>query len=115
MGQQTGDARFGLESRQEFGARESCAFFAQRDGLDRDGAPDHRIHSLVNDAHRAAAQFTNDFVSSGFCYSWHRSIDLSPSEGGTSYSNPKGANRVAAQEGNTSGNTSRPSSRQIPL
>ena len=55
MRQQTCGARFGLESRQEFGARESCACFAQPDGLDSNGAPDHWVHSLVNDTHRAAA------------------------------------------------------------
>src|SRR5258708_25781529 len=68
-------------------------------GLDRHGAPDHRVHGLVNDTHRAAAQFTKDFVSSGFCYCWHRSIDLSPSEGGTSNTNRNWANRVSVLEG----------------
>src|ERR1700719_3152043 len=88
MCQQTRGARFGLEPRQEFGARKSCAFFAQPDGFDRHGAPDHRVHSLVNDTHRAAAQFTNDFVSSGFCYCWHRSIDRPPSESGAKIQSP---------------------------
>ncbi len=98
MRQQTCGTRFGLESRQEFGVREPCAFFAQPDGFDRNGAPDHRIYGFVDNAHRAAAQFTDDFVSSGFCYSWHRQIDLSPRKDGTSYSNPNSANRVAGLE-----------------
>jgi len=35
--------------------------------LTADGTPDHWIHGFVNDTHRATAQFTDDFVSSGFC------------------------------------------------
>src|SRR6266571_7971026 len=101
MGQQTSGARFRLESRQEFGARESRAFFAQPDSLDRDGASDHRIHGLVNDAHGAAAQFTDDFVSSGFCYCWHHSIDLPLSAASTGLTNTTRANRVSPiREGN---------------
>ena len=109
MRQQTRGARFGLEPRQEFGARKSCAFFAQPDGFDRHGAPDHRVHSLVNDTHRAAAQFTNDFVSSGSCYCWHRSIDLSPTERGTRNTNRIWANRVSVLAGGEPDNTPRPS------
>ncbi len=96
MRQQASGAGFGLETRQEFGARKTCAFFAQPDGFDRNSAPDHRVHSFVNDAHGAAAQFTDDFVSSGFCYSWHRSIDLPPRKRDASTAIPIGANRVAA-------------------
>ncbi len=101
MGQQTCGARFRLKSRQEFWARESRAFFAQPDGLDRDGASDHRIHGLVNDAHGAAAQFTNDFVSSGFCYCWHRSINLPRCEGGAGNTNPRGANGFGSRREGT--------------
>ena len=109
MRQQTSGARFGLEPCEEFGARETCALFAQPDGFDRNGTPDHRVHGFVNDAHCAAAQFTDDFVSSGFCYSWHRSSDLPPHKSDISDTNPNGANRVAALEGRDSGNTLRPS------
>src|SRR5258708_3592937 len=105
MGQQSCGARLRLESRQEFGAREPRALFTQPDGLDRDGTPDHWIHGFVNDTHRATAQFTDDFVSSGFCYCWHRSIDRPPSEGGTSNTNPIRASRVAALEGKKPDNT----------
>src|SRR6059036_2007839 len=52
--------RFQTEAREEFGARETCALFAQPDGFDRNGTPDHRVHGFVNDAHCAAAQFTDD-------------------------------------------------------
>ena len=55
MGQQTGGARLGLEPRQEFWAREACAFLTQPDGLDRNRTPDHRVHGLVHHAHGTAA------------------------------------------------------------
>jgi len=82
--------------RQEFGARKTCAFFAQPDGFDCHGAPDHRVHSFVNDAHGAAAQFTDRSRIFRLCYSWHRSIDLPPRKRDASTAIPIGANRVAA-------------------
>ena len=66
MGQQTGCARLGLESRQQFGTGQSRAFFAQFDGFDRDRAPNHRVCRLIDHTHGAAAQLADNFVTSCF-------------------------------------------------
>src|SRR5438094_2541600 len=97
--QQTSGARLGLESRQKFGTRKARTFLTQPNGLDRHRAPDHRIHGFVHHTHGAAAQFTDDFVSSGFCYSWHRSIAVSPGKDGSGDTIPNRAHRVSALEG----------------
>src|SRR6266481_6541521 len=105
VGQQSSGARFGLEARQKFGTRESRTFFAQPDGFYRYGTPNDRVHSLVDNAHCAAAELPEEFVSSSFCYSWHHPINLSPRKSGTNSSKPAGTIRVAALEGQHSGNT----------
>ena len=64
--QQSGRARFGLKPRQQLRARQSRAFFAQFDGFYRDGAPDHRVGGLIDHTHGAAAEFADNFVTSGF-------------------------------------------------
>jgi len=96
-----------LESRPEASGRESPVP-ARSAGwsLTATVRPITGSHGLVNDTHRAAAQFTDDFVSSGFCYCWHRSIDQSPSEGSTNNTNLIRASRVAALEGKKPDNTS---------
>ena len=71
MRKQAGGARFGLKPRQKLGVLESRALLAETDGFYRDGAPDDGVDGPVHNAHRAAAELSDDFVSSGFCYCFH--------------------------------------------
>jgi hypothetical protein len=65
MRQQASCARFRLKPRQQFRARQAGAFFTQFDGFYGDGPPDDRVCRLIDHTHGAAAQFTDNFVTSG--------------------------------------------------
>jgi len=74
MGQKTGGARFRLKSGEKLGASKAGAFGAELDGFDSDGAADDGVRSLVDDTHGTAAQFTDDFVTSGLRKRGHRYV-----------------------------------------
>src|SRR5437879_3947932 len=55
-----------LKAGQKLGASEAGAFGAELDGLNGDGAADNRVGRLVDYTHGAAAEFADNFVTSGF-------------------------------------------------
>src|ERR1700730_16802244 len=74
MGQHPGGARFGLKTSEKLGSSEAGAFGAELDGFDSDGAADNGVRGLVDDTHGAAAQFADNFVTSGLRKRRHRYV-----------------------------------------
>jgi len=64
MGEQAGGSGFRLEAGEKFWAAEAGALFAEADGFDGDGAADDGVGGALDDTHGAAAEFTENFVTS---------------------------------------------------
>ena len=74
VGQETRSAGFGLKSSEKLRTSEAGALGAEFDRFDGDGAADNRVRRLVDDTHSAAAQFADNFVTSGLRKRGHRYV-----------------------------------------
>ncbi len=72
MGQKTRGTCFRLKARQKLRASQAGAFGAEFDRFDGDGTADDRVGSLVDHTHGPAAEFADNFVTSGLHKRRHR-------------------------------------------
>src|ERR1700730_10812701 len=74
VGQEACGAGFGLKSSEKLRTGQAGALGAEFNSFDRDSAADNRVSGLVNDTHSAAAEFADNFVTSGLRKRRHRYV-----------------------------------------